>query len=79
MTPVGVFDGREKMSTTNRLKTLDECKMMIWLSSCNTLNFGETYPDKLVVIEDGHNLMPEEPQNFKYISWMDLAEMIFTD
>lgn len=33
---------------------------------------GEHYPQGLLVIQDGFNLMPSQPQNFKYVSWQDV-------
>jgi 3-phytase len=32
---------------------------------------GERFPDGLLVVQDGRNLMPAERQNFKYVSWKD--------
>lgn len=42
----------------------------------STFNFGPDYPEGLVVIQDGFNLMPEEPQNFKLVSWQDIKKVI---
>jgi myo-inositol-hexaphosphate 3-phosphohydrolase len=32
-----------------------------------------------MVVQDGFNLMPQEPQNFKYISWRDVVETLKLD
>ncbi len=32
---------------------------------------GEKYPEGLLVVQDGRNVMPAERQNFKYVSWKD--------
>jgi 3-phytase len=32
---------------------------------------GEHFPEGLLVVQDGRNLMPTERQNFKYVSWKD--------
>jgi 3-phytase len=34
--------------------------------------FGAAYPDGLLVVQDGRNIAPEEPQNFKFVSWTDV-------
>jgi 3-phytase len=33
---------------------------------------GSAYPDGLLVVQDGRNIAPEEPQNFKFVSWTDV-------
>jgi 3-phytase len=35
---------------------------------------GEKYPQGLVVVQDGRNLMPHEPQNFKLVSWQKINQ-----
>ena len=35
---------------------------------------GSQYPEGLLVVQDGRNLMPEEFQNFKLVSWKDIRE-----
>lgn len=35
--------------------------------------FGAAFPDGLLVVQDGRNIAPEEPQNFKFVSWTDVA------
>ncbi len=37
---------------------------------------GERFPQGLLVVQDGRNIAPEERQNFKYISWADIAEAL---
>ncbi len=34
------------------------------------------YPQGLLVVQDGSNTGPREPQNFKYISWADIASAL---
>lgn len=40
---------------------------------------GEAYPDGLLVVQDGRNLAPRAPQNFKFVSWRDVAEALSLD
>ncbi len=35
--------------------------------------FGDQYPDGLLVVQDGRNRMPSQRQNFKLVSWSDIA------
>jgi 3-phytase len=37
---------------------------------------GERYPAGLLVVQDGRNVAPEERQNFKYVSWQDVARTL---
>ena len=37
-------------------------------------SLGNNYPDGLLVLQDGSNSMPSENQNFKLVSWQDVAE-----
>jgi 3-phytase len=37
---------------------------------------GARFPDGLLVVQDGRNLSPREKQNFKYVSWRDIAETL---
>jgi 3-phytase len=37
---------------------------------------GDGYPAGLLVVQDGRNVAPEERQNFKYVSWQDLARSL---
>jgi 3-phytase len=32
-------------------------------------NLGGTFGEGMLVVQDGHKVMPEAPQNFKYVSW----------
>jgi 3-phytase len=34
---------------------------------------GSAYPEGLLVVQDGRNVMPAEYQNFKLVSWSDIA------
>jgi 3-phytase len=42
-------------------------------------DFGGAFDGGLMVVQDGFNLMPQEPQNFKYISWRDVVETLKLD
>jgi len=37
---------------------------------------GAKYPDGLLVVQDGRNLSPREKQNFKFVSWRDIARSL---
>jgi 3-phytase len=37
---------------------------------------GARYPSGLLVVQDGRNIAPEERQNFKYVSWQDVARSL---
>jgi len=37
-------------------------------------NLGPRFPQGLLVVQDGRNLAPRERQDFKYVSWKDVAE-----
>lgn len=37
---------------------------------------GERFPAGLLVVQDGRNIAPEERQNFKYVSWADVARAL---
>ena len=37
---------------------------------------GKRFPDGLLVVQDGRNLSPRERQNYKYVSWRDIAESL---
>jgi 3-phytase len=39
-------------------------------------NLGPKFPEGLLVVQDGRNLSPRERQNFKYVSWKDVAEAL---
>jgi 3-phytase len=34
---------------------------------------GAKFPDGLLVVQDGRNLSPRERQNYKFVSWRDIA------
>jgi 3-phytase len=34
---------------------------------------GPRFPEGLLVVQDGRNLSPRERQNFKFVSWRDIA------
>ena len=38
--------------------------------------FNHKFPNGMIVIQDGHNLMPEQPQNFKIVPWESVANLI---
>jgi len=40
---------------------------------------GPRFPDGLLVVQDGRNLAPAERQNFKYVSWEDIAAALGLD
>jgi 3-phytase len=40
---------------------------------------GARFPDGLLVAQDGRNLSPRERQNFKYVSWRDIAGALGLD
>ncbi|HEX7116677.1 MAG TPA: phytase [Steroidobacter sp.] len=37
---------------------------------------GPSFPDGLLVVQDGRNLMPSARQNFKYVSWRDVLQSL---
>lgn len=36
------------------------------------VSLGSAFPAGLLVVQDGRNIAPEQPQNFKYVSWADV-------
>ena len=42
----------------------------------SSANFGERFPDGLLVVQDGRNFMPEENQNYKLVSWRDISSAL---
>ena len=40
---------------------------------------GARFPDGLLVVQDGRNLSPREKQNFKFVSWRDIAKALGLD
>lgn len=39
-------------------------------------NLGEPFNEGMLVVQDGHKVMPETPQNFKYVSWRRVREAL---
>lgn len=39
-------------------------------------NFGGEFSEGLLVVQDGHKVMPEAPQNFKYVAWKKIREAL---
>ena len=37
------------------------------------------YPKGVLVVQDGRNRAPEEPQNFKVVDWRDIAQLLDDD
>jgi len=37
---------------------------------------GPEFPDGLLIVQDGRNLMPAARQNFKYVSWQDVLKSL---
>ncbi len=42
----------------------------------SSANLGARFPDGLLVVQDGRNLSPRERQNYKFVSWRDIAESL---
>ncbi|MFV8784280.1 phytase [Microbulbifer sp. SA54] len=42
----------------------------------SSASFGSEYPQGLLVVQDGRNRMPSQTQNFKLVSWADIAETL---
>ena len=42
----------------------------------SSASFGSQYPQGLLVVQDGRNRMPSQTQNFKLVSWADIAEKL---
>ncbi|WGL18299.1 phytase [Microbulbifer bruguierae] len=42
----------------------------------SSASFGSQYPRGLLVVQDGRNRMPSETQNFKLVSWADIADTL---
>ena len=41
-----------------------------------SLNLGARYPEGLLVVQDGRNVMPAEHQNFKLVDWRDISGLL---
>jgi 3-phytase len=39
----------------------------------SSANFGSQYTEGLLVVQDGRNLLPEDTQNFKIVSWRNIS------
>jgi 3-phytase len=39
-------------------------------------DLGGDFSEGMLVVQDGRNVMPLEPQNFKYVAWGDIAELL---
>lgn len=42
-------------------------------------NFGGAFSEGLLVVQDGHNVLPSEPQNFKAVSWTAIKSALQLD
>ncbi|GAA6151442.1 phytase [Pseudoteredinibacter isoporae] len=42
-------------------------------------NFGGNFKEGMLVVQDGHNVLPTEPQNFKAISWTAIKSTLQLD
>jgi 3-phytase len=40
---------------------------------------GPAYPGGLLVAQDGRNIAPAQRQNFKFVSWADIARVLELD
>jgi 3-phytase len=45
----------------------------------SSAGLGDAFPDGLLVVQDGRDIAPEERQNFKYVSWSDVARALDLD
>jgi 3-phytase len=43
------------------------------------LNMGPGFSEGMLVVQDGHKVMPEAPQNFKYVSWEKIRTALQLD
>jgi len=39
-------------------------------------NFGGVFKEGMLVVQDGHNVLPSEAQNFKYIDWQQIRKAL---
>lgn len=44
--------------------------------SVNSALRTKDFPFGILVVQDGFNTLPNEPQNFKYVSWQDVADAL---
>jgi 3-phytase len=42
-------------------------------------NLGGTFGEGMLVVQDGHKVMPEAPQNFKYVNWEKIRTALALD
>jgi 3-phytase len=42
-------------------------------------SLGPKFPQGLLVVQDGRKVLPEAPQNFKYVAWEDIAKALRLD
>lgn len=42
----------------------------------SSFNFGSEFPQGMLVVQDGRNVMPTQPQNFKLINWQDIKNTL---
>ena len=45
----------------------------------SSANLGDKYPQGIVVVQDGRNLLPNNNQNFKIVSWKKINDAILTN
>jgi len=41
-----------------------------------SVNLGGVFGEGMLVVQDGHKVMPEAPQNFKYIAWEKIRKAL---
>jgi 3-phytase len=41
-----------------------------------SIPLNKDYPQGLLVVQDGRNLLPNEKQNFKYVSWHEIQSSL---
>jgi 3-phytase len=42
----------------------------------SSVQFGNLYPEGLLVVQDGYNKLPEDNQNFKLVSWQQVLDAL---
>ncbi len=45
----------------------------------SSANFGSDFNEGMLVVQDGHKVMPEAPQNFKYVDWKKIRTALQLD
>ncbi|MBD1388871.1 phytase [Neiella sp. HB171785] len=43
-----------------------------------TMPLNTDFPNGVLVVQDGRNLMPDQPQNFKFVSWANVLDRLRT-